>query len=70
VAVEEPDEFRPDVAGRTDDPDADPLTRFRTAVHIGREPWLQARAHGRAKPFAEGCLWPGRANDRTAVMSA
>jgi hypothetical protein len=70
VASEEPDQLRADVAGRADDPDADLRAGTRPAVRRDRRSGLEARAHGRAKPFAEGCLWPRPGIGWTAVMSA
>ena len=70
VAGEEPDELRTDIAGGADDPDADPELGSRPAVRRDRRNGLEARAHGRARPFAEGCLWPRPGIGWTAVMGA
>ena len=70
VAVEEPDQLGADVAGRADDPDADPQVRSGPAVRRDRRLRLQARAHGRARPFAEGRLLSRAGIGWTADMGA
>ena len=56
VSIEDPDQLGADVAGRADDPDANAKVGARPAVRRDRRTRLEARAHGRARPFAEGCL--------------
>ena len=70
VPVEEPDQLGADVPGRADDPDADAELGARPAVRLDRRTRLETRAHGRAEPFAEGCLWPGPGIGWTACMDA
>ena len=69
VAAQEADQLRADVAGRADDPDAQPTRTVVTeaaaqrarqdpgrAVRRDRGGRLEPRAHGRMKPFADGWL--------------
>jgi hypothetical protein len=71
VAAQQADELGADVAGRTDDPDADPLAGARPAVRRDLCARLETRAHWRARPLTGGRLLARNEGiGWTAVMTA
>ena len=57
MAAEEPDQLGPDIAGRADDPDSDPIVAIRPAIRrdrCGFDPRAHRRVGAEAEPLAGG----------------